>query len=383
MRQSIECTVAKAKNSCDINAAALPLGYEYRTPVRRQPSRQHPSKFEKAANDHDAMMAGFGRSFLKIPSLIIVLFAHYGSAIFRNSAFSFIGVTKTRNSAADCYDRLMTQRPDTVLPRLQRSNRFGNADKDFFHTYLKSLMSDDVSEPETLEESLAGLSEVALDGDDALLIEQGDDEFQEEEVLEVEDEVDANAMNLLPDIQSSGSLSLENLNALLSESNLAYFFLQNEIGLPEDTMWKITLEAGSVLGMTANTLRHKINLLRRTMDLSDEDIRVMLGRHPAILHMSADKNLAPKILFLVRALDLSKEELRAIIVHYPSVLCYSKLNLKFKLNFYLKLMGYTAEECRALFMSEPKLLTAGVKTGLIPHLRFFLKDMEIPLDKLR
>jgi mTERF domain-containing protein len=119
------------------------------------------------------------------------------------------------------------------------------------------------------------------------------------------------------------------------------------------------------------------------MDLSDEDIRVMLGRHPTILHMSADKNLAPKILFLVRALDLSKEELRAIIVQYPSVLCYSKLNLKFKVNFFLKLMAYTAEECRALFVSEPKLLTAGVKTGLIPHMRFFLKDMEIPLDKFR
>lgn len=204
------------------------------------------------------------------------------------------------------------------------------------------------------------------------------------------DEEDSDFLNLLQttNVTASaavGPISLENLDSLLSgeSSNLAYFFLQNEIGLSEEAMWKITLEAGSVLGMTANTLRRKTDLLRRTMDLSATELRTLLVRQPTILHMSADKNLAPTILFLVRALDLSKEELRAIVVRFPCVLCYATSNLKSKINFFTKLMGFSPAECRRLLISEPKLLTAGVKTGLIPHMRFFLKDMEIPLEKLR
>jgi len=30
--------------------------------------------------------------------------------------------------------------------------------------------------------------------------------------------------------------------------DIAYYYLQNTLGLSEETMWKITLEAGSVLG---------------------------------------------------------------------------------------------------------------------------------------
>ena len=83
-------------------------------------------------------------------------------------------------------------------------------------------------------------------------------------------------------------------------------------------MWSIILITISfsifiVLGMTSSNLEKKISLLRRTMNLSDEDIRVILGKQPALLHYSADRNLAPTILFLVRALDLSKAELRTVI----------------------------------------------------------------------
>ena len=189
-------------------------------------------------------------------------------------------------------------------------------------------------------------------------------------------------------LDSSKSLPMISLDTidLLTESatsNIAYFYLKNEIGLSEETMWKITHEAGTVLGMTADTLRHKVDLLRRNMDLSDQDIRVMLERQPTVLQLSAEQNLAPTILFLVRALDLSKADLRSIVVEFPCVLCYSTQNLKSKLNFFSRLMGYSTVECRNLLIAEPKLLTAGVKTGLLPHLRFFTYDLEIPLDKLR
>lgn len=172
--------------------------------------------------------------------------------------------------------------------------------------------------------------------------------------------------------------------------DIAYYYLRNTIGLSEETMWKVTLEAGSVLGMTPRNLEKKISLLRRTMDLSDEDIRVILGKQPAVLHYSAERNLAPTILFLVRALDLSKSELRSIIMECPSILGYASNNLNDKLSFFMDTLGYNTgenddgkENVRELFIEEPKLLSCGVETGLIPRMRFLHREIQFSLQDLR
>jgi hypothetical protein len=57
--------------------------------------------------------------------------------------------------------------------------------------------------------------------------------------------------------QSSSIFTYENLN-LLTESTdmIAYFYLKNEIGMSEEAMWKITLEAGSALGMRRKVACH-------------------------------------------------------------------------------------------------------------------------------
>lgn len=180
-------------------------------------------------------------------------------------------------------------------------------------------------------------------------------------------------------------ISLDNIDLLVESSttNIAYFYLKNEIGMTEEAMWKITLDAGQVLGMTADTLRRKVDLIRRTLNLSDDNVRILLERQPTILQLSADQNLAPTILFLQRALDLSKADLRSIVVQFPCVLCYSIKNLKSKLNFFQRLLGFSQDECRKLLVGEPKLLTASVTTGLLPHLRFYTSDLDIPVDKLR
>ena len=175
---------------------------------------------------------------------------------------------------------------------------------------------------------------------------------------------------------------LSDLTSLSSQ--VSYFYLRDEIGLSEDAMWKITTEASSALGMTAATIRNKINVLRSTMDLTDDDIRAILERHPSILHLSAEKNIAPKIFFLVRALDLSKANLRQLVLAQPAILSYARSNLQQKLKFFTtNLLGYSVEECRKLILSEPKLLTASVKGGLLPRARFLLKELEIPREKLR
>lgn len=182
---------------------------------------------------------------------------------------------------------------------------------------------------------------------------------------------------------SPSVLTLESLSKIANSSNIAYFYLQNELKISAEDMWKITNEAGSILGMTAKTLRHKVELMRRTMDLSDDDIRTMMKRHPSILHLSADKNLAPTILFLQRALDLSREDLRALTVPFPSILCYSLVTLKAKISLFTKILGFSIDECRSLFVSQPKLLTASVTTGLLPRVQFMLREMQMPLADFR
>ena len=151
------------------------------------------------------------------------------------------------------------------------------------------------------------------------------DEVPEREIQEAQNfPVSSDDDVIDPTSSSLGLFGLDGLPmALAPASGISYFYLHKTLGLSEDVMWKITLEAGTVLGFSVKNLELKVSLLRRTMNLSDEDVRTILTKHPTILHMSANKNLAPTILFLVRALDLSKRELRKMIVQYPCILCYS------------------------------------------------------------
>jgi mTERF domain-containing protein len=195
-------------------------------------------------------------------------------------------------------------------------------------------------------------------------------------------------------LHSEEDVQIYPINTLDSSPSLvpdiAYYYLQKTIGLSEETMWKITLDASSALGMTPRNLEKKISLLRRTMDLSDKDVREIIDKQPAILHLSADRNLSPTILLLVRALDLSKSELRSIIMACPSILGYSSENLKSKLAFFTNTLGYNTgdrddgiEKVRNLFLKEPKLLLCGVKSGLIPRMKFLHKEIKFPLKDLR
>lgn len=181
-------------------------------------------------------------------------------------------------------------------------------------------------------------------------------------------------------------LLVPDLNTLLSSvqlapaSEIAYFYLQNTIGLSAETMWKITNTAGSVLGFTVSNLETKISLLKRLMNLTDQDVREILTKQPTILHMSSTRNISPTILYLVRALDLSKSELRHMVVSYPAILCYSLQNLQGKLSFFQKDLRLNVDQTRKLVVQEPRLLCAAVKTGLIPRLKFLHKEMKISIS---
>ena len=156
--------------------------------------------------------------------------------------------------------------------------------------------------------------------------------------------------NKIIDSSSSSSSSTPTTTTILTKYNhidqlapaesIAYFYLQKTIGLSSDIMWKITNEAGSVLGFTVPNLKQKITFLKDVMDLSEEDIRIILTKQPSILHLSSDRNLRPKIAFLRRVLDLSKDDLRHMVVSYPCILCYAITNLRSKLFFFRDELGF-------------------------------------------
>jgi mTERF domain-containing protein, mitochondrial len=177
-------------------------------------------------------------------------------------------------------------------------------------------------------------------------------------------------------------VSLEELSSAFA-SNVSYFYLQNELGLSEEAMWRITYEAGSALGMTAEKIRRKVDVLRQAMDLSDDEVRSLLERQPTILHLSADNNISPTIQFLVGSLNLEIDQLRQLVMASPSIITYSTSNLNAKIKFFTRDLEYSISDARSLLLSEPKLIRSSVETGLVPHYRFLTRDLEIPIDKLR
>jgi mTERF domain-containing protein len=186
-------------------------------------------------------------------------------------------------------------------------------------------------------------------------------------------------------IYPTDALVNKGINTQTLVPDIAYYYLRNTIGLSEEIMWKVTLESGSILGMTPRNLEKKVSLLRRTMNLSDEDVRVILGKFPTLLQLSADRNLAPTILFLVRSLDLSKSELRTMVMDSPSMLGYSLGNLSEKIAFFVSL-GADREggidSVRELLVRTPRLLLSGVDTGLVPKLNFLTQEINFSIEEV-
>jgi mTERF domain-containing protein, mitochondrial len=238
--------------------------------------------------------------------------------------------------------------------------------------------------------------ESPIDDEFAYDVEQlGDDDDQLEEYEYDADEelFDLEELPIVP-LESSNHTTTTTTNGApffldlsrLSENfavNVSYFYLRDEIGLSDEAMWRVTYQASSVLGIKTAVIKKKVKVLQETMNLSHADVRSLLSLHPSILHLSADRNLSPTILFLVRSLDLGKSDLRHLVLRCPAILGYSRANLRAKLSFFQRLLGYSVEETRTLFMKEPMVIRSSVRESLIPHLRFFLDHVKLSPSDLR
>jgi len=234
----------------------------------------------------------------------------------------------------------------------------------------------------------------AAEGDDTLKVYEGDAAKMLDDLFDDQDDEDGEedyylygSLSRMDEAASSYNRSTISIPSSLSfeslSSNVSYFYLRHEIGLSEQAMWRIAFDASSVLGMTTDTIRKKVEVLSENMNLSKDDLRSIIERQPTILQLSAEKNIAPSILFLVRALDMGKGELRQLILALPSLLNYRKEAIKSKINFFTRVMQYSVAECRNLLLAEPKLLRCSVRTGLVPRMRFLVREIETPLEKFR
>lgn len=182
--------------------------------------------------------------------------------------------------------------------------------------------------------------------------------------------------------QNPQKISLNDLTNLATD--LSYFYLRDELGLGEDVMWKIANSgASTILMLKVPTIRNKVELLRRTIKMSDEELRKLLSAQPSLLQLSANKNLSPTILFLLRHLDLGAKDLKTLILGCPSLLTYSIPNLQKKLAFFEITMGCTIAETRKILLAEPKIMTSSLEEGLHPRYSFMRQEAEISCDDLR
>lgn len=197
---------------------------------------------------------------------------------------------------------------------------------------------------------------------------------------------------------------------LAPASQIAYFYLQS-LGLSEETMWKITMEAGSILGLTVRNLRNKINFLQDSLGLTNTDIQMILTQQPTILQLSVERNLQPTIEFLEKELLMVKNTddnmdseissnidnaffsnkynvdfnraLRSIIMQYPCILCYSIQNLQKKIFFFRSTLGLSSNQTSTLLIENPQLLTLSVDKNLQPKLQFLRNEILLTISDLR
>ncbi|KAL7575940.1 hypothetical protein ACA910_000736 [Epithemia clementina (nom. ined.)] len=176
---------------------------------------------------------------------------------------------------------------------------------------------------------------------------------------------------------------------VLTTDSPSHLYLRNELGLSDEDLQQIRRWAPSALGMTAATLRHKMDVLSQSLQIVDvAQQRSLIQKAPALLHLSADHNVAPTINLLQQLLQLQDDEkdyLQSLVLACPSILGYSKATLKAKVSFFTsaKIMGLSFAETRSLLLKEPRLLRCSVRSGLVPHFRFLRRELNLSRESIR
>ena len=162
------------------------------------------------------------------------------------------------------------------------------------------------------------------------------------------------------DLNITKGIHTNNINSdvksLAPAFEITYFYLQKTLNLTEETMWKITINHGSILGLTVPNIKAKLTFLKRALKLSNNDMRAVISRLPAILSLTP-KNIQLKITFLRQTLGIRTLELKHIVLRYPSILTYSISNTNLKIHFFTDYLKCTNVQTRKLIIDHPEVIT--------------------------
>jgi len=137
-------------------------------------------------------------------------------------------------------------------------------------------------------------------------------------------------------------------------SNIAYFWLQQELGLDDQTLFDITMRNPQILGLTVTNLQKKLDVLQALLHLSTSDIVAMIKLQPSVLHLSQSE-ISLTIKLLLEHMDTPS--LKAAVLSYPSILCYSRESLTEKLRFLSTNLALSPSAVSKMCASTPQILT--------------------------
>jgi hypothetical protein len=193
------------------------------------------------------------------------------------------------------------------------------------------------------------------------------------------------------------NLIVPDLNTLLSNlqlapaSEIAYFYLQDTLGLEPEVMWKITNTAGSVLGFTVQNrellkfprlmthslfkIKHVVGYLRYQLGMDANEVKRILYQAPQVISLNTDDTLVSKVSFLRDFFALENgTPLRKVIAGMPTLLlCNVENNLKPKAQYLLEQFGGDEFKLRKAILTLPTLLGYSLEKRIRPRMARILE----------
>eukprot|EP00611_Tribonema_gayanum_P031058 TRINITY_DN8835_c0_g1_i2.p1 TRINITY_DN8835_c0_g1~~TRINITY_DN8835_c0_g1_i2.p1 ORF type:complete len:760 (-),score=173.98 TRINITY_DN8835_c0_g1_i2:2544-4823(-) len=136
----------------------------------------------------------------------------------------------------------------------------------------------------------------------------------------------------------------------------------------EDTALLLSRQADVLCKSVTLNLKLKAEYFRQ-LGLTDEQLRQAVTRHPALLCLSVEHNIAPKIAFLQSEMALSSGGIAQLVAMHGNILTLSlTTNLRPKLGLFHDELGAQPDELAKVLMTNPRLLTASVERRILPRM---------------
>jgi hypothetical protein len=147
-------------------------------------------------------------------------------------------------------------------------------------------------------------------------------------------------------------------------------YLQTRLGLDEPEMAAMEQKLVSCPG--EDRIRSSLDGLQGHLGLSDDELRKMVRRQPAIIACSFEANIKPTLDAVQGHLGLSDDELRKMVRRLPAIIGLSfEGNMKPKFDWLQQALGLDSVQLVELLQKQPTLLGMSLDKSLVPNLAFW------------